>query len=97
MTDSRSLIADRLPIVNRSLGYTEMWVTEGFTARLAVKLLEIYVSGAGCSPDRRGHGSSILKNEQQVFTQGVNLGNTWEKDMAGFWNLGDIRRFVGVE
>ena len=56
-----------------------MWVTEGFTARLAVMLLEIYVSGADCSPDRRGHGNSILKNEQQVFTPATGKENTEEK------------------
>ena len=42
------------------------------------------------SPDRLGHGNSILKNEQQVFTLSVNLGNTWGKLDSG---SGNVRRF----
>jgi hypothetical protein len=45
--------------------------------------------GAVCSPDRRGHGNSILKNEQQVFTLRTSQENTEEKCVKALEEVAD--------
>ena len=55
-----------------------MWVQRDYRAISGVDPGDCRVTVLGRSGDRRGHGNRMLNNEQQVFTPGVNLGNTKE-------------------
>ena len=70
--------------------FGKVWFLLVFCRWMAVMLLEEAVSEPSRSLTDEGHGNSILKNEQHVFTRGENL----EKAGKSLWNVGLIRCFV---